>query len=335
MTGSATFEASSAGRGMATDLSELLAHRQRVCCLPHVVAGGTDVDLRRAQRGVPEQRLHDVHRLTAVDELHRDRVPESVGRRPLGERNPRPLIPAPNMMVEGGWLQRLPATVEPHGSVPARAALRAVGPTCEIRLEGLDDLRGEGTRTCSASLPTHTDIRVLDIQNQIANTQTAQLARSHAGSHQQRGDRDIALGPDVASFGIRSRGCAQYSCDLGIALDVTRERPGSRLPRRAPPSRAWVQRRAPCGPNGVPGQSSIPRIARNTGSTSLEKSRIPNGRGACFRPHAQQTTYSGMVPSPPPGYASVREPSADARSFGETDESRGGLAAALIRRIWL
>ena len=27
----------------------------------------------------------------------------------------------------------------------------------------------------------------------------------------------------------------------------------------------------------------------------------------CFRPHPQQTTYSGKVPIPPAGYASVRE----------------------------
>ncbi len=41
-----------------------------------------------------------------------------------------------------------------------------------------------------------------------------------------------------------------------------------------------------------------------------------NARRACFRPHPQQTIYSGRVPSPPAGYASVRERSTDGGNVG-------------------
>jgi hypothetical protein len=45
----------------------------------------TDVDLRRAQGSVSEERLHDVDGFTAADQLHRHRMPEGVRCCPAGE----------------------------------------------------------------------------------------------------------------------------------------------------------------------------------------------------------------------------------------------------------
>jgi hypothetical protein len=50
--------------------SELATHRETMGSLTNMVTRGANVDLGRSQRRMPEQRLHDVERLAAADELH-------------------------------------------------------------------------------------------------------------------------------------------------------------------------------------------------------------------------------------------------------------------------
>jgi hypothetical protein len=53
-----------------------------MCSVAHMVAGCTDVDLRRAQGCVSEERLHDVHGFATAYQLHRHRVPQGMRCRP-------------------------------------------------------------------------------------------------------------------------------------------------------------------------------------------------------------------------------------------------------------
>ena len=65
-----------------------------------MVTGCADVDLRRAQRGVPEQRLDDADAFTAPHQLHRQCMPEGVRRCSTRERYAGPCEPSPDQMVE-------------------------------------------------------------------------------------------------------------------------------------------------------------------------------------------------------------------------------------------
>jgi hypothetical protein len=161
-----------------TDLPQLLTHWQRMRRIAHVMAGGTDVDLRRAQRCVTEKRLHDVDGFASCDELHRHRVPERVSGRAGGEGHAGARVPPADMVVERGRCQRLSAIVQPHEIVPARAVSRALMTALDIVLERCGDLRRKGTVPHCTALAGHAHVGILDVEHEVANAQAAQWVRT-------------------------------------------------------------------------------------------------------------------------------------------------------------
>ena len=121
-----------------------------------------------------EEGLNNVHRLAPVDELHRDRVPECVSSRSLGEGYASALIPAADVMTERGWCQRLAPAVQPHRRVAARPALRALMAARDVVLESRRDLRGERTVAHSATVARDAHVRILDVEHKITNAEAAE-----------------------------------------------------------------------------------------------------------------------------------------------------------------
>jgi hypothetical protein len=110
-----------------------------------------------------------------------------------------------------------------HAGSSRRARLLSLLPAAQVGLHRGDYFGCKRAISHRAALAGDPDIRVLDVKDQVADSDTAHFARSRTGPGEHRGEGEIAFGPGLAPGRVRRSRGDQDAGDLGVALDVAGE----------------------------------------------------------------------------------------------------------------
>jgi len=122
---------------------------------------------------MPEQRLHDVERLAAADELHGDGMAKRMRLGAPGEGHAGPGEPAPHVVIERSRREGVAVVVEPHRLVKAWPAAGARTSTREIRLDGKHHFGGKWAVPIDVAFADNPHVRILDVQHEVAKAPAA------------------------------------------------------------------------------------------------------------------------------------------------------------------
>ena len=192
--------------------------------LANMMASGTDVDLRGAKRRVAEQGLYDIEGFASANQLHRDGVTKRMSLRAGWEWHTSSSEPALYVVIQRRRRQRITVIVEPQRIITTWAGTRALETTCKVGVDGPDQLGRERTVADDVTLAHDANVRILDIEHEIADTNPAQLARANPGTDEDRGEGEVALRPRLPALRILRPGRGENAGDLLVPLDVVESR---------------------------------------------------------------------------------------------------------------
>jgi hypothetical protein len=126
-------------------------------------------------------------------------------------------------VVESGCGQWLEPRVEEQRVLPARRLARAFLARAQIVRDDRHELEAQRAAAGHAALAEHAHVRRVTVQDDIANSEGADLARPSGGSRQENGERELPFGPRGAGGRIRSGRRLDDLGELARLVDVPRK----------------------------------------------------------------------------------------------------------------